>query len=88
MITEEELKKIEQRLTLAQPGPWKAYIEGRDHESGSDFIMTGEGGTRGDDIEIIGATVADFDFIANAREDIAILVKEIRVLKEKLGINI
>ena len=84
MITEKELSQIEERFTKAQGGPWKAYIEGRDHESGTNFIMTGEGEQRGEDIEMLGATDADFDFIANARQDIPKLVKEIREMKEKL----
>lgn len=78
MITEDELKQIELRCSDAQPGPWKAYIENRDHESGSDFIMTGS-----DDIELLGATVADYDFIANARQDIPRLIQEIRELNQK-----
>lgn len=76
MITEEELQNIELRCTLAQPGPWKAYIEGRDHESGDDFIMTGQ-----EDIYLTGATDADHDFIANAKQDIPNLIAEIRRLK-------
>jgi hypothetical protein len=86
MITEAELEVIEERTVKAQAGPWKAYIEDRDHESGTDFIMTGEGVERGPDIEMIGATAADFDFIANARQDIPRLGKEIRELKTKLGL--
>jgi hypothetical protein len=84
MISEEELKTIEQRCAMAQSGPWKAFIEGRDHESGSDFIMTGEGKSRGEDIELLGATDADIDFIANARQDIPILIDEIRRLNTLL----
>ena len=87
MITEEELNEIEKRFTLAQPGPWQAYIEDRDHESGSNFIMTGHRDQRGDDIEMTGGTDADFDFIANARQDVPRLVKEIRAMQEKLGLN-
>ena len=82
MITEEELKQIELRYLQAQNGPWKAYIEGRDHESGSNFIMTGEGKNRGEDIELLGATQAEYDFIANARQDIPKLLDEIRRLKK------
>jgi hypothetical protein len=37
---------------------------------------------RGEDLEIIGATTADLDFIANARQDIPALVKEIERLQE------
>ena len=76
MISEEELKEIELRCAKTLPEPWKAYIEGRDHENGSDFIRTG-----GNDIEMLGATEADYDFIANARQDIPRLVQEIRGLK-------
>lgn len=54
MITEQELKEIEQRCSLAQSMPWKAYIEGRDHESGSNIIKTGESDQKGEDMEILG----------------------------------
>lgn len=83
MITEEELIQIEHRANSAQAGPWKAYIEDRDHESGSSFIMTGTEDQRGEDIEMIGATIADYDFIANARQDIPRLIDEIRKLRTK-----
>lgn len=59
------IEKIEERLRLATPGPWKSFIEGRDHDSGSSFIRTPD-----KDIEIFGATAEDLDFIANARNDI------------------
>jgi hypothetical protein len=84
MITEEELNEIEQRVNKAQKSPWKAFIEGRDHESGSDFIMIGIAENRKDDIELIGATADDYDFIANARQDIPKLINEIRELKSKI----
>jgi len=67
MITENELEQIEERTNKAKPGPWKAFIENRDHQSGNSFIMTGGLDLRGEDIEMIGATDADYDFIANAR---------------------
>ena len=82
MISEEELKEIENRCNQAQPGPWKAYIEGRDCESGSSFIMTGQEENRGEDIEMFGASIADYDFIANSRQDIPRLINEIRELKK------
>lgn len=81
MISEKELEEIELRSEKAQKRPWKAFIEGRDHESGSDFIRTGEDNDRGEDIEMLGATNADFDFVANARQDIPRLIEEIRRLK-------
>ncbi|RZK10492.1 MAG: hypothetical protein EOO46_10550 [Flavobacterium sp.] len=82
MLTERELTEIEIRLNKSQNGPWKAYIEGRDQESGSSFIMTGTGENRQVDIEMIGATIADYDFIANAKQDIPKLINEIRELKK------
>ena len=68
----------------ARNGPWKSYVEGRDHTSGSDFIMVGEGEARMDDIELSGATKADQDFIASARQDVPALVEEVKRLKAKL----
>ena len=32
-MTEVEIKEIEKRVQKASRTPWKAYIEGRDHES-------------------------------------------------------
>jgi hypothetical protein len=49
-MTDEELAMIRARCDAATPGPWRSYIEGRDHTSGSDFIMTGEGKSRSKDI--------------------------------------
>ena len=82
MLTESELIEIENRLNKSQNGPWKAFIEGRDHESGSSFIRTGTEKNRQVDIEMIGATIADYDFIANAKQDIPKLINEIRELKK------
>lgn len=63
-------------------GPWKSYIEGRDHTSGSHFIMTGDNNHGiGEDFEIDGARVEDYDFIANAKQDIPKLIEEIRRLR-------
>ena len=80
-LTEEEIAAIHARCTAATPGPWRSYIEGRDHTSGSSFIMTGEGEVRGEDIELSGATPADQDFIAHARQDIPRLLAEIQRLR-------
>jgi hypothetical protein len=93
-MTDEELQTIENRCRSASPGPWKSFIEGRDHESGDSFIMTGiaEGDTiwdnkRGKDIYLIGTTHADQDFIAHARQDIPSLLAEISRLKKELQEN-
>lgn len=81
-LTEDILKEIEERCNKARPSPWKSYIEGRDHESGSDFIMVGIGDNRQDDIELYGTTDEDQDFIAHARQDIPLLLEEIRKLRK------
>lgn len=78
MLTENELAEIRKRAESTTKGPWRAYIEGRDFESGSSFIQT-----QGEDIELTGASEADYDFIANARQDVLRLLDEIERLKEK-----
>lgn len=54
-ISDEELFLIKERCEKTTKGPWVSYIEGRDHSSGSNFIMTGDENNRGEDIELIGA---------------------------------
>ena len=75
-MSDKDFAAIVKRVSAATAGPWKSYIEGRDHESGSHFIMTAK-----DDIEPTGATHADQDFMAEARQDIPRLLAEIRRLK-------
>lgn len=75
-ITQAELKEILQRCQRTTPGPWKSYVEGRDHTSGSDFIQTS-----GNDIELSGATHEDQDFMAASKQDIPKLVAVIADLK-------
>jgi hypothetical protein len=77
-----DLDAIRQRCDQATSGPWKSYVEGRDHDSGSSFIMTS-----GKDIELSGATVADQDFIAHARQDVPQLLAEIERLKRVLTVT-
>lgn len=76
MLGESELLVIRKRAENATQGPWKAFVEGRDMDCGSSFIRT-----QGNDIEMIGATIADYDFIANARQDIILLLDEIERLR-------
>lgn len=90
-MTSEQLQIIKDRYSYTSIAPWVAYIEGRDLESGSSFIMTGipKGEDiwqtkRGEDFEISGATNADLDFIANARQDIPQLIAEIERLNKLL----
>jgi hypothetical protein len=60
----ENVGAIRRRVSLASPPPWAAFWEGRDHRAGSNFIMRGAGDERGEDIEIVSATLEDYDFIA------------------------
>lgn len=76
MLTDLELKEIVDRYSKATSGPWRSFIEGRDHEVGSDFIQTPDG-----DIELIGGTRDGQDFIAHSRTDIPKLIEEINRLR-------
>lgn len=78
----EELERIEELCSAVRKGPWKSFIEGRDHDSGSNFIRIGHDDT--DDIELLGATHAEQDFIASARQDIPNLLAEVKRLKLKI----
>ncbi|ENX58121.1 MULTISPECIES: hypothetical protein [Acinetobacter] len=81
-LSKENLEQILDDCSKTTEGPWFSYVEGRDHESGSNFIMTG-----GDDIELKGATIADQDFIANAKQDIPKLISEIFRLRTLLEMD-
>lgn len=81
MIDERQLQEIRARADAASPAPWKPQVEGRDHESGSSFVMVGEGAGRREDIELSGAGPADYDFIAHARNDIPLLLEEVARLQ-------
>jgi hypothetical protein len=80
VITATELREMKQRCAAARPGPWRSYIEGRDHTSGSSFIMVGQDEARGEDIELLSATDEDQDFIAHARQDLPRLIAEVERL--------
>ena len=84
-ITEEELNEIERRCNAATKAPWESFIEGRDHESGSDFIRTGGLDDNSPDIELTGASGEDQDFIAHTRQDVPRLVEELRRLRKQLN---
>jgi hypothetical protein len=90
-MSEQELEAIKLRYEATTVAPWVSFIEGRDCESGSSFIMTGIekganiwGEKRGEDIYLTGVTNADMDFIAHARQDIPKLITEIERLKKLL----
>ncbi len=76
ILTKDEIEAIKARCEQATAGPWKSFVETRDKFSGSDFIQTG-----GEDIYLTGATLADQEFIAHARQDIQRLIAEIERLR-------
>lgn len=83
-LTDQMLDEILARAERATPGPWRSFIEGRDHTSGDHFIMTGPANSRGGDLYISPFSAANQDFIAHAREDVPNLVAEVRRLRRQL----
>jgi hypothetical protein len=88
-MNKDDLEAIKARCEATSVAPWVSFIEGRDCESGSSFIMTGIsegehiwGKNRGEDLYLTGGTNADLDFIAHARQDIPRLLEEIERLKK------
>lgn len=79
-MSPEELEEIQARCGRTTPGPWTSYIEGRDHESGSSFIMTS-----GEDIEPCWMGDDEQDFAAQARQDLPRLLTEVRRLSGNPG---
>ena len=84
------LKEVLKRCNASTKGPWVASIEGRDHPLGGEsLIIRGQHGSE-EDLYLVGGTMQDIDFVANARQDIIVLLGEIERLKKLLianGIN-
>lgn len=83
-LSREDLNEIRRRCNEATEGLWISYVEGRDQSSGESFILRGAEGARREDLYLTGATVADQDFIAHARQDIPRLIDEIERLQTRL----
>ena len=91
-ISEAELEDMEARALAATAAPWEAFVEGRDHFSGDDFIRTGGLDDASPDMYVslafwerpgpVPAPPPDLDFIAAARQDVPRLVKEVRRLRQ------
>jgi hypothetical protein len=73
-MTKSDLQNLRNIIKEITPGPWKSFIEGRDHTSGSNFIQTGNGC---DDIEFVQVRQVDQDFIALARNILPELLEEL-----------
>lgn len=83
-LSPDAMRELRELLERVSPAPWVSFVEGRDHESGSSFIKTGPEDARGEDIELTGASAADQDFIARARQDVPLLLREIDRLRALL----
>lgn len=81
-MLERELDLIKMRCEKTTEDPWISYVEGRNHTSGSNFIME-----NGEDIELLGASIDDQDFIAHSKQDIPKFIKEVERLKHLLNKN-
>ncbi|MFB3387198.1 hypothetical protein [Flavobacterium sp. LAR06] len=79
-----ELENIIKICNKATRPPWNSFIEERDHESGSNFIMTGDENDRDYDIEFFNIRKDDQDFIAMSRNVVPQLVSEIIRLQKIL----
>ncbi len=85
IVSVEYLEGVRKRVEAAAPGPWIAFIEGRDHLGGDSFFRRGPDDIEEDlDLYLHGATTADYDFIAHARQDIPILLEAIDRLQRLL----
>jgi hypothetical protein len=88
-LDDDELEQIERRSLSGTPGPWQAFVEGRDHYGGDDFIRTGGLDDDAADMSIglhVGTQAVpvppeDLDFIASAKQVVPRLVAEIRRLR-------
>ena len=81
-IPDDVLDSLERLSESCDPPPWKAMVEGRDHESGDSFIQVGNDSDRGEDIYLTrdsGPADAPFlDLIAGARTYLPLLIEELR----------
>lgn len=73
----------------ADPGPWVAMVEARDHVAGDSFIMVGEGVERREDMYVTRdsgpADQVTLDLIAAARTYLPALASELLRLRQGRG---
>lgn len=89
LLTDAGLDQIEQRCRAASKPPWQSFIEVRDHTGGDDFIRVGGMDDSEPDMYVsrstteglVPASDADLDFIAHARQDLPLLLTEVRRLR-------
>ena len=85
-MTEELLARLERLAARADPPPWRAMVEGRDHLSGASFIMIGATRDRREDMYVSRdsgpADPATLDYVAEACASVPALIAEIRRLRK------
>jgi hypothetical protein len=81
-LTDEDLEEIQKRCEAATIPPWIASVEGRDHPLGGDTVILRGPKREGADLYLVGGTIADYDFVAHARQDIPLLLDEIERLRK------
>src|SRR5262245_22835609 len=86
-LADDELNRIERLIEATTAGPWYSYVAGRDADVESNRVELGWCNELGSfkSMEIDGATVADQDFIASARQDLPRLLLEVRSLRARLA---
>jgi hypothetical protein len=88
-VTELDLRELRRLDEAATPPPWRSMREGRDHWSGDNFIMIGEGDSLGDDLYLhrstddgpVPASIEDQDLVAAARTLLGPLLDEVDRLR-------
>lgn len=85
VVPDEVLRFLEGLSARCDPAPWRAMVEGRDHESGDSFIQVGEDWDRGEDIYVTRdsgpADAPLLDLIAAARTYLPLLIEEVRAYR-------
>ncbi len=74
------LDELSERLEGLTPGPWTSFSDDVEDGSGDSFIRTG-----GKNIYVTGASEADRDFIADARQDVPWLVELVTQRPDKMA---
>lgn len=85
MIENERLQLLKELSDRADPPPWKAMWEGRDHLSGDSFVQVGDDDDRGEDLYVVRdsgpGSLAVLELIAEARNALPLLIEEIERLR-------
>ena len=80
-LTPDDLRIIQERAARVPPGPWK-WSRGTAGLAGRYFLDLGPVNRGGGEISVHGATEADLDFIAHARQDVVRLLAELTEREE------